>query len=79
MTPLNRRDFLARTTVATTALAAVLMAWPRWRWLARWPALLLTLGATAACYVATVSGADPTSGVPLACAIGGLLPPVDPV
>ena len=44
--------------VPLAALAAVLMAWPRWRWLARWPALLLTLGATAACYVATVSGAE---------------------
>jgi len=29
---------------------------PKWRWLARWPALVLTLGATAASYVATVTG-----------------------
>ena len=31
---------------------------PKWRWLARWPALLLTLGATAATYVATLTGED---------------------
>ena len=32
------------------------MSVPKWRWLARWPALLLTLGATAATYVATLTG-----------------------
>jgi glucan phosphoethanolaminetransferase (alkaline phosphatase superfamily) len=44
--------------VPLAALAAIAMAVPRWRWLARWPALLLTIGATAATYVAKISGAD---------------------
>ncbi len=44
--------------VPLSALAALAMAWPKWRWLARWPALLLTLGATAATYVATITGED---------------------
>jgi len=44
--------------VPLAALAGILMSVPKWRWLARWPALLLTLGATAACYVATITGAD---------------------
>ena len=42
--------------VPLAALAAIAMSVPKWRWLARWPALLLTLGATAAAYVATLSG-----------------------
>jgi uncharacterized membrane protein len=42
--------------VPFAALAAILMAVPKWRWLARWPALLLTLGATASAYVATLTG-----------------------
>jgi cytochrome bd-type quinol oxidase subunit 2 len=42
--------------VPLAALAAILMSVPKWRWLARWPALLVTLGATAACYVATLTG-----------------------
>ena len=42
--------------VPLAALAATAMSVRKWRWLARWPALLLTLGATAASYVATVTG-----------------------
>lgn len=44
--------------VPLAALAGIAMAVPRWRWLARWLALVLTLGATAATYVATLSGED---------------------
>lgn len=44
--------------VPMAAAAAIAMSLPKWRWLARWPALLLTLGATAACYVATITGVD---------------------
>jgi uncharacterized membrane protein len=44
--------------VPLASLAALLMSLPKWRWLARWPALLLTLGATAAAYVATITGED---------------------
>jgi hypothetical protein len=43
--------------VPLAALAAITMSVPKWRWLARWPALLLTLGATAATYVARITGA----------------------
>jgi uncharacterized membrane protein len=42
--------------VPLAALAAIAMSLPKWRWLARWPALLLTLGATAAAYIATLTG-----------------------
>ena len=44
--------------VPLAALGALAMAVPRWRWLVRWPTLLVTLGATAATYVATISGED---------------------
>lgn len=44
--------------VPLAALAAIAMSLPKWRWLARWPALMLTLGATAAAYVATLTGED---------------------
>ncbi len=44
--------------VPLAALAAIAMSLPKWRWLARWPALLLTLGATAAAYVAKLTGAQ---------------------
>ncbi len=44
--------------VPLAALAALAMTMSRWRWLARWPALLLTLGATASAYVATLTGED---------------------
>ena len=44
--------------VPLAALAAIAMSLPRWRWLARWPALLLTLGATAATYVAKLTGSQ---------------------
>jgi uncharacterized membrane protein len=44
--------------VPLAAIAAIAMSMPKWRWLARWPALLLTLGATAAAYVASVTGAQ---------------------
>ena len=44
--------------VPLAAISAVAMVLPKWRWLARWPALLLTLGATAACYVATITGSQ---------------------
>jgi uncharacterized membrane protein len=44
--------------VPLAAMAAIVMSLPRWRWLARWPALLLTLGATAAAYVATLTGGE---------------------
>jgi hypothetical protein len=40
------------------ALAAIAMSIPKYRWIARWPALLLTLAATAATFVATRSGVD---------------------
>ena len=42
--------------VPLAALGALATAVPRWRWLARWPTLLVTLGATAATYVATLTG-----------------------
>ena len=42
--------------VPLAALAAIAMSAPKWRWLARGPALVLTLGATAASFVATRSG-----------------------
>ncbi|MCW2761080.1 MAG: hypothetical protein JWR85_1281 [Marmoricola sp.] len=45
-------------SVPLAALAVIAMSVPKWRWLARWPALLLTLGATAATYVATLTGED---------------------
>jgi uncharacterized membrane protein len=44
--------------VPLAAIASVAMATPKYRWLARWPALLLTVGATAAAFVATRSGED---------------------
>jgi len=44
--------------VPLAAVASIAMSLPKWRWLARWPALLLTLGATAATYVAKVTGSD---------------------
>ena len=44
--------------VPLAALAAIAMSVPKYRWIARWPALLLTLGATAAAYVATLTGED---------------------
>ena len=43
--------------VPLAALAAIAMSVPKWRWLARWPALILTLGATAATFVAKLTGA----------------------
>ena len=39
--------------VPLAALLAIAMSVPKWRWLARWPALSVTIGATAATYVAT--------------------------
>ena len=42
--------------VPLAAIAAVVMSVPKYRWIARWPALLLTLAATAATYVATLTG-----------------------
>jgi hypothetical protein len=42
--------------VPLSAIAAIAMSLPKWRWLARWPALVLTLGATAASYVAKITG-----------------------
>ena len=42
--------------VPLAALAAIAMSVPKWRWLARWPALLLTLFATVTSFVATRSG-----------------------
>ena len=48
--------------VPLAALAAIAMSVPKWRWLARWPALLLTLGATAATFVAKLTGAAPQGG-----------------
>jgi uncharacterized membrane protein len=58
-TPLH--PLVVHAVVALVPLAAVAgmaMAVPRYRWLARWPALLLTLGATAATYVARITGND---------------------
>jgi glucan phosphoethanolaminetransferase (alkaline phosphatase superfamily) len=42
--------------VPLAATAAVAMSVPKYRWIARWPALLLALAATAATYVATLTG-----------------------
>ncbi len=42
--------------VPLAATAAIAMSVPKYRWIARWPALLLTLAATAAAYVATLTG-----------------------
>lgn len=44
--------------VPLSALAAIAFAIPRFRWIARWPALVLTLLATAASFVAIRSGED---------------------
>jgi uncharacterized membrane protein len=44
--------------VPLAAIAAIAMSVPKDRWIARWPALLLTLGATAATFVATRTGED---------------------
>jgi hypothetical protein len=44
--------------VPLAVLGALAMVVPRWRWLARWPTLVATLAATAATYVATISGED---------------------
>jgi hypothetical protein len=44
--------------VPLAALAGFALAVPRYRWLARWPALVLTLMATASTYVARISGHD---------------------
>jgi hypothetical protein len=44
--------------VPMAALASVAMVVPRWRWLTRWPALVLATGATIAVQAATLSGAD---------------------
>ena len=41
--------------VPLAAIAAIAMSVPKYRWIARWPALLLTLGATAATYVAKLT------------------------
>ena len=40
------------------ALASVLMVVPRWRGLARWPALVLAVGAALAVHAATLTGQD---------------------
>ena len=44
--------------VPLAAIAAIALSVPKYRWIVRWPALVLTLGATAATYVATISGED---------------------
>ena len=44
--------------VPLAAIAAIAMSVSKYRWIARWPALLLTLGATAAAYVATLTGEE---------------------
>lgn len=44
--------------VPMAALAAVAMLVPRWRWLARWPALVLAVGAAVAVQVAVLTGKD---------------------
>ncbi len=44
--------------VPLAAVAAILMAVPKWRWLARWPALLLGLGAAVAVQLASSTGED---------------------
>lgn len=41
-----------------SAVAVIALTVPRWRWLARWPALVVTVAATGACYLATVTGED---------------------
>ena len=44
--------------VPLAALASVAMVVPRWRWLARWPALVLAWAAALTVQAATVSGVD---------------------
>jgi glucan phosphoethanolaminetransferase (alkaline phosphatase superfamily) len=44
--------------VPLAALAAVLFAVPKWRWLLRWPALVLAVGASVAVQLASMSGED---------------------
>jgi hypothetical protein len=44
--------------VPMAALASVAMVVPKWRWLARWPALVLAVAAALAVQAATLSGVD---------------------
>ena len=44
--------------VPLAALAVITMALPRWRWLARWPALLTAAGAAGSVQLAALSGDD---------------------
>jgi hypothetical protein len=44
--------------VPMAALASVAMMVPRWRWLARWPALVLAWAAALSVQAATLSGVD---------------------
>ena len=44
--------------VPLAALAVIAFSVPRWRWLARWPALLLTVSAAVIVQVATLTGQD---------------------
>ena len=44
--------------VPLAALAVLAMVTPRWRWLARWPALMLAVGAALTVQLATLSGED---------------------
>jgi hypothetical protein len=44
--------------VPLSALAVILMSVPKWRWLARWPAAVLTVGAALSVQVATLTGED---------------------
>ncbi|MCW2846431.1 MAG: hypothetical protein JWR90_405 [Marmoricola sp.] len=48
--------------VPLAALLGIAMSVPKWRWLARWPALVVTVGATVATYVATLTGEDLEKG-----------------
>ncbi len=44
--------------VPLAALAAIAFVVPQWRWLARWPALILSLGASASVQLSVMSGED---------------------
>lgn len=44
--------------VPLAALATILYVVPTWRWLLRWPALVLSLGASVAVQLAVMSGED---------------------
>ena len=44
--------------VPLAALAAILFVVPKWRWLVRWPALVLAVGGAAAVQIAVMTARD---------------------